>query len=197
MSTDGRWSNRLTELNEILAELYPTISDSRRVVARADLPVSFVKFHDAAIVNWFNILEAAKSRGRIDAIVQIAAREFPAQERLTRIVNGPRQDAARGDSSRTSVKLTGDQQERLRDAILSAFPTDAALKQMVMHKLSTNLQAIVGTGNLSRQVFELIEWAEMHGRLDELVAGARTAVPQNADLKSLAEDFAQWKAARG
>ncbi len=66
---------------------------------------------------------------------------------------------------------------------------------MVRHKLSTNLQAIVGTGNLSQQVFGLIEWAESHGRLDELVDGARTTVPQNADLKSFAEDFAQWKAA--
>ena len=114
MSTDVRWNNRLTDLNEILAELYPTISDSRRVVARAELPASFVKFHDAAIVNWFNILEAAKSRGRIDAIVQIAAREFPAHERLTRIVNDPGQDAARRESPRTSLKLTGPQQERLR-----------------------------------------------------------------------------------
>ena len=68
---------------------------------------------------------------------------------------------------------------------------------MVRQKLNTNLQAIIGTGNLSLQVFELIEWAELHGRLDELVAGARTTVPQNADLKSFAEDFAQWKAARG
>lgn len=195
MSTDARWHNRLIDLNEILAELYPTISDSRRVVARADLPVSFVKFHDAAIVNWFNILEAAKSRGRIDAIVQIAAREFPAQERLTRIVSDPRREAAPGDSPKTSVKLTGAQQERLHDAILAAFPTPATLTQMVRQKLSTNLQAIVGTANLSRQVFELIEWAELHGRLDELVAGARTTVPQNADLKSFAEDFEQWKAA--
>jgi len=195
MSTDARWNDRLTDLNEILAELYPTISDSRRVVARAELPVSFVKFHDAAIVNWFNILEVARSRGRIDAIVQIAAREFPAQERLTRMVNDPRQDAAQGESRRTSVKLTGPQQERLHDAILAAFPTHAALTQMVGYKLSTNLQTIVGAGHLSQQVFQLIVWAELHGRLEELVAGARTTVPQNAELKSFAEDFAQWKAA--
>ena len=197
MSPDADWNNRLTDLNEIFAELYPTIADSRRIVARAGLPASFVKFHDAAIVNWFNILEAAKSRGRVDALVQIAAGEFPAQERLARILNDPRQVTARGDTPTTSVKLTGAQQERLRDALLAAFPTEAALRQMVTHKLSTNLQAIVGTGNLTQQVFELIEWAKLHGRLDELVAGAHATVPQNADLKSFAEDFAQWKAAGG
>jgi hypothetical protein len=194
MSTDTGWNDRLKKLNELLAELYPTIAESRRVVAGADLPQSFIKFNDAAIVNWFNILEAARIRGRVDALLAVAVAEFPGQERLTRLVARP-ENAPVGSGSR-NAKLTGPLQQQFHDAMLSAFHDQTTLTQMVRYRLQENLPAIVGAGGLSQQVFDLMVWAEAHGKLEQLIEGARTAVPGNAQLKTFAEDFERWKATR-
>ena len=192
MATETGWTDRLKKLNEVLAELYPTIAESRRVVAGADLPLAFIKFNEAAIVNWFNILETARIRGRIDAIVAIAVAEFPDQVRLTRLAGDAAQDSELGGSGNRRARLTGAQKQRLVDAMLSAFHTQTNLTQMVAYHLQVNLSAIVGAGSLSKQIFELMVWAEAQGKLEELIKGARTAVPGNADLKTFAEDFERW-----
>ena len=189
MSTDARWNTRLTALNEILAELYPTTSASRRVVKQAELPAGFIKFNEAAIINWFNILELANARGRVDALVAVACAEFPRQERLTRLRRDADRDDAENHVARLPMRLTGPQQERLRTALLSAFASHAGLAEMVTVTLSTNLHEIVGVGGLSEQVFGLIDWAALQGRLDELVNGAQAMAPGNPELKAFAEEF--------
>ena len=191
MATETGWTDRLKRLNEVLAELYPTIAESRRVVASADLPLAFIKFNEAAIVNWFNILETARIRGRVDAIVAIAMAEFPDQVRLTSLAGHAA--GTPGGLGERKVSLAGAQKQRLVDAMISAFPTQTNLTQMVAYHLQVNLSAIVGAGSLSKQMFDLMVWAEAHGKLEELINGARTAVPGNADLKAFAEDFERWK----
>jgi hypothetical protein len=69
--TNGRgWDDRLTALSNRLAELYPTVDASRRVLATAGLSPSLIKFHEAAAINWFNILDEARKRGRVEDIVR-------------------------------------------------------------------------------------------------------------------------------
>jgi pimeloyl-ACP methyl ester carboxylesterase len=77
MSGNPIWNERLKALETLLAELYPTVPDSRRVVVKAALPVGLIRFHDTAAVNWFNILEAARNYGRVDDIVRAALSDFP------------------------------------------------------------------------------------------------------------------------
>ena len=77
--------------------------------------------------------------------------------------------------------------------MLAAFPSVSALSRLASYHMSENLAAIVGGGSLADQVFELIGWAEAQGRLEDLVAAARTAVPGNVKLKAVAEDLKQWK----
>ncbi len=80
------------------------------------------------------------------------------------------------------MKLTGSQVQQLHDALLSAYPTHGALAQMVRFVLDENLNVIAGSGNLSETTFNLITWAEAHGCLPGLLAGAQAQNPDNAEL---------------
>jgi Effector-associated domain 1 len=78
-------------------------------------------------------------------------------------------------------KLTGSEMKEFRNALVSAFPTLSALKQMVRVELDRNLDAIT-VGSLADRAFILIEQAEAEGWLLDLVDGARRANPGNPDL---------------
>jgi hypothetical protein len=81
------------------------------------------------------------------------------------------------------MRLSGKLKQQIHDALLSAFPTRAALAQMLTFHMDVTLDAIVGNGGLSQQVFELVVWAEAQGREQELMASARKSVPGNTALQ--------------
>lgn len=87
------WDERLKSLEALLAELYPTVSDSRRIVVKAKLPVALIRFHDTAAVNWFNILEAALNHDRVDGIVRAALSDFPENVSLVSLAGPQVQNA--------------------------------------------------------------------------------------------------------
>jgi hypothetical protein len=89
------------------------------------------------------------------------------------------------------MKLTGPQYQQLQRALLSAFPRRADLEQMLLFQLGEPLDAIAASGNLSDTVFSLIQWAVSRGRLGELIDGARSANPGNAELRAFAEPAGQ------
>ena len=85
-------------------------------------------------------------------------------------------------------KLSGVQMKALQEALLSAFPGTEALKRMLRIQLNADLEAIAGGNSLAVIVFNVIEWAEAQGRLEELIQGAYEANPGNPDLKRFAEE---------
>lgn len=84
------WDRRaLRDLREILARLYPTERDARRVVVDAGLNPAQIAFDSKAISNWFSILEEAERHaGKIDALVAVAVAEYPDHEALQRAAEG-------------------------------------------------------------------------------------------------------------
>src|SRR5262249_49178746 len=87
----------LTNLNEILANLYPQDSDARRLATKAGLPTAYITFENKAISTWFHVLEYANPRGKVDNVVEKALEENPSDESLLRakdrrpppVVKGP------------------------------------------------------------------------------------------------------------
>jgi hypothetical protein len=79
--------------------------------------------------------------------------------------------------------------ERLSVAIIDAYPSEAALRQMLQHRLGKNLAVIAGPGNLRNVVFELIQAANAGGWIRDLVVGARASNPGNSSLASVARDW--------
>ncbi len=67
----------LGPLVDVLVDLYPTEEGSRRVVAEAGLHHGPIPFQDAAIDNWFAILEEADRHDAVAAVVAVAQEEYP------------------------------------------------------------------------------------------------------------------------
>lgn len=86
-------------------------------------------------------------------------------------------------------KLPGETMKELEQALLSAFGSRTALQRMVRYGLNENLDAITTVQNLRSAVFELMDWAQAHGRLEELIAAALKANPLNPDLLDFATRY--------
>lgn len=71
------WHPTLSDLRTVLATLYPTIDDARRVVADAGLDPLTIAFDAKAITNWQHILEEALRANRVDALLDAAHQEYP------------------------------------------------------------------------------------------------------------------------
>src|SRR5689334_17298299 len=83
------------------------------------------------------------------------------------------------------MSLNNIQRRELYEALISIFPTRAALARMASFDLDLNLETIVGTGGLDEAVFQLIIWAEAHGRLSQLLAAGVATNPSNQLLQTL------------
>lgn len=88
------------------------------------------------------------------------------------------------------MQLTGRQIQQIRDAILDAYPTRDELRALVRIELDQNLDSIAGGDNLRILVFNLVTWAEQHGRIDELV---NSAYNQNQGNLALQQLIAGWR----
>lgn len=72
------WSPWMRALNDVLADLYPTTEDSKRIVQCAGMRSALVRYNNTALVNWFNILEEAdRQAGRQRAILDCALADYP------------------------------------------------------------------------------------------------------------------------
>lgn len=71
------WNKQLTNLNYVLASLYPLAESSYRVVVAAEIPVTQVAFRAKAVDNWFEILKEAESRGKILPLIDAALQDHP------------------------------------------------------------------------------------------------------------------------
>src|SRR5262245_5996259 len=78
----------------------------------------------------------------------------------------------------------------LYDALLDGFPSEEELTRMIRFGLGERLKNIVLGDNIPDIVFELIDWAESKGRVEELVQAAREENPGNPLLKLLRLDDA-------
>ena len=77
------WNQTLINLRDVLADLYFTVQDSRRVVEEAGLNPAFMAFDNRAINNWQNILREAQKRDKVQSIVDIAHKDYPENQWLT------------------------------------------------------------------------------------------------------------------
>jgi V8-like Glu-specific endopeptidase len=81
-------SSILTELRKLLAALYPTEPDQRRLAAEAKLTVGAIPFGSSAYNNWHQILQHAKNNRGVVPLLALALEEFPDNEQLARLAEG-------------------------------------------------------------------------------------------------------------
>ena len=103
------WDNvALANLNEILANLYPTDNDARRIATTVGLRPAHLTLEGKAINSWFSLLQVAnRNAATVDAILAKANEEFPGDEQLMQarkhatppVVKGPDLGAWRENSA--------------------------------------------------------------------------------------------------
>lgn len=81
------------------------------------------------------------------------------------------------------MNLSRKEQKRLHEALLSAFPDESSLRQMVVLNFDKQANALIGGNNLSDKIFSLIEWAESRGKTKALLKAVQTANPDNPKLR--------------
>lgn len=90
-------------------------------------------------------------------------------------------------SRTTETQLDGGIVQELNQALVCAFTRDE-LRKMVRYKLGRVLSAIIDdSGDMDTVVFNLIEWAERHGYISDLVLGAAQHNPTNPVLTKFVE----------
>jgi Effector-associated domain 1/Papain family cysteine protease len=94
------------------------------------------------------------------------------------------------------VGLTGQEYWQLQQALISAYPSQAMLKQMIRFSFDVGLEEVAGGANYSEIVFNLIEWSESEGKTAELIAKAVQQKPGNEDLKAFADAYEKSRQAR-
>ena len=84
------------------------------------------------------------------------------------------------------MRLSGSQVRALQQALVQTFPNYEALAGLVQHGLKENLAALTPQGDLAYVVFELIQWAERQGEIEDLLRAALHAYPTHPELRALA-----------
>jgi hypothetical protein len=85
--------------------------------------------------------------------------------------------------------MNGRQMRELQQALLDAFPSEGDLARMVSFGLDERLTAIATGTTLTETVFKLIQWAESHGKVSQLLEAAVRENPDNLQLKNIAGAF--------
>ena len=81
------------------------------------------------------------------------------------------------------MELTDSDRIKLHAALKAAFPGKSELARMLKHHLGVALADISGEGGLKDVVFAVMEDLDSRGKLDDLIAGACEANPNNALLR--------------
>jgi hypothetical protein len=84
--------------------------------------------------------------------------------------------------------LTGPQEKQLHDAILPVFKV-SDLKKLVRFYLNEDLDEITTDTDKSTAVFELIRWADHHGRTAELIRAVQKERPKSREIQSVAREL--------
>lgn len=93
------WDENLTNLNYVLAGLYPLMRDTVRIVDASGVPKTHIAFSERGIDTWHAILTEANNRGKVQAVIQAARKDFPenpvlaqAEQGQLTVVQGPMVD---------------------------------------------------------------------------------------------------------
>ena len=75
-ATPDNPNQTLSELIRILARLYPNKNNAKRVLFTAGISTDNIPFADAALQNWFNIIEEIQRQEKFRELIKVVQGEF-------------------------------------------------------------------------------------------------------------------------
>lgn len=88
--------------------------------------------------------------------------------------------------------MRGEQAKALQDALLSAYPDEEALREMLLFKLDLKLPEITQARSQRVKVLDVMQDLESQGRLEELVMRAYELKARNPKLREVVQQY--WPA---
>jgi len=95
------------DLRDILAALYTTQDDARRVTKDAGLNELHIAFSAKPINNWDAILGEAEKTSQVDALIRVVCKEYSSNQDLISAVNAYYSNQAKGCQQLTSTPQSG------------------------------------------------------------------------------------------
>lgn len=77
------------------------------------------------------------------------------------------------------MEFTGKQLKKIHAAFCKSFVSRQQLAQFLRYELNERLDEIASSGNLSEILFDLICWAEVNGKVGEILQAAKREYPNN------------------
>ena len=90
------------------------------------------------------------------------------------------------------MPLSGLQHKQIQDALIAAFGNEDNLRPMLKFQMDVDLESTVKPGSMAQRSFDVVAWADEHGRISELIQAACAQNPQNHELQSLAAASSSW-----
>ena len=105
-----------------LAELYPSIDASRRVLSYLNIYAENISFAQSSLNNWFNILNELEKRNRVVDLLQVIQEEYPQIEIISQYLTQEEQKLGTSAISQKIIKkLAGIYPTRESTEILTKF----------------------------------------------------------------------------
>jgi hypothetical protein len=179
--------DELTDLRDVLSDLYPNRQDVRRILWDLGHKDARFDLEGPTSTCWTNVLRVLSQQpGDVDKLLALAAKEYPRNAGVVRFLGllaAPTSTPA-ATSTVDFRKLSGAQWRSLQSALVSAFPSYAELERLTQFRLDVALPTIVANGALDHVVFELIRWSQARGCTEKLYRAACEERPGSTDLAS-------------
>jgi hypothetical protein len=119
------WTANLTKLRELLANLYSAPDSAKRIVDDVGLDKRRIRFENAAINIWHDILDEAVKHNKLIAIVELAHQEYPNDEQVPELLHFFQTNTKDPPSDKQIAKV-----QRDCDKLLTAL-TDTSYKKVL------------------------------------------------------------------
>lgn len=119
----SKWDHvALANLNEILANLYPSEAEARRLAAKAGLKPARIDFAGSSLSRWFNVLDHANALAKVDDVVAAALEENPDDESLMAAKKGAPPPVVKGPETQWAGPAGAGQLEKIMGAKSTLVP---------------------------------------------------------------------------
>ena len=167
------WNDALSQLRDVLVDLYQTEDSSRVVVATALIDTRRIAFSTVPSSNWQAILNEAVKQGRMDALIAVVVKDYPNNIALIAAVESYRSQSqsAEPEPHKQITSLTLQQKTQLVDALLKTpSMSNESTRSTLVDELPADLRDAIVYSSIARvHVLNIVSAAVNYGGLENLV----------------------------
>lgn len=171
----------LKNLTEVFAKLYDDPSSQRRVIADAGLNATLIQLSGSAIVVWYHAFAEADRRGQVDALLDVARREYPGNPELNAVAQAWLARNADGEMEKPPPEPEPQdpnaRQQRLIEALANLY-LDNASQRRIADDAGLNRAQINFTGSAVSVWSRILNEATKQNKIKSLIEVVKAEYPE-------------------